>query len=143
MHIGILRRWGDGLGSGRLIAQGTGRANLVGGAPPAFDEHVGFPTRLEDLAIEPFGSQLAVETLDIASFPRTSRFDEQRLDTHPSEPFSDRLGRTLRSVLGPEGLRCPMMNAQRGQPMQDVIRSQPPFDIDGQTFPSVLIPNGQ
>ena len=36
-----------------------------------------------------------------------------------------------------------MLNDQRGQPMQDVIRSQPPFDIDGQTFPSVLIHNGQ
>src|SRR5919112_424220 len=59
---GILRRWGDGLGSGRLIAQGTVRANRVVGAPPAFDEHVGFPTRLEDLAIEQFVSQLAVET---------------------------------------------------------------------------------
>ena len=126
-----------------MIAQGTVRANLVVGAPPAFDEHFGFPTRLEDLAIEQFVSQLAVETLDIAIFPRTSRFDEQRLDTHPSEPFSDRPGRTLRSVIGPEVLRCPMMNEKRGQPMQDVIRSQPPFDIDGQTFPSVLIHKGQ
>ena len=45
--------------------------------PPAFDQHLGFVQRGEDLAVEKLVTQLAVEALVAAILPGASRFDEQ------------------------------------------------------------------
>ena len=45
--------------------------------PPAFDQHLGFVQRGEDLAVEKLVTQLAVEALVVAILLGASRFDEQ------------------------------------------------------------------
>jgi len=58
-------------------------------APPVFDQHLGFPQRVEDLAVQALVPQLAVEALIVAVFPRGPRGDEQGSDPQPVEPGPD------------------------------------------------------
>ena len=51
---------------------------------PAFDQHLGFVQRGEDLAVEKLVTQLAVEALVAAILPGASRFDEQGLNAYRS-----------------------------------------------------------
>lgn len=64
--------------------------------PPAFDEHLGLPERVEDLSFQQLVAELAVERFDVAVLPGTARFDVERLDVDPLEPLPDLGRRELR-----------------------------------------------
>ena len=42
---------------------------------PAFDDDLGFPQAVADLAVEQFVPQAGVEAFDVAVFPRAARCD--------------------------------------------------------------------
>lgn len=49
---------------------------------PTLNEHLCFPQRVEDLAVEQLVTQLAVEALDLPVLPLTPGLDVQRRYTH-------------------------------------------------------------
>ena len=77
------------------------RTNCVVGSPPALNEHFCFQQRVEDFAIEQFVTELAVEALDAAIFPRPTWFDDQRLDLDALCAFSLRLRSRLKGARPP------------------------------------------
>jgi hypothetical protein len=54
--------------------------------PPTRNQGFGFFQGEEDLALEQFVAQIAVERLDLAVFPGTAWFDEQGLHAQSVEP---------------------------------------------------------
>lgn len=67
--------------------------------PPGFDQDLRFPKRVENLPVEQLVPQFAIEAFIVAVLPRTSRFDEERLDADLVEPASQSLGDKLRAVV--------------------------------------------
>ena len=53
---------------------------------PLFREHVDVPESIEDLPIEEFVPELAVDALHIPVSPRAARRDEEGHGSHPVEP---------------------------------------------------------
>ena len=71
---------------------------VVVDAPP-LDEHLCFSQRVEDLSVEQFISQLAVEGLAVAVLPGAPWRDVNRLRTEPSQPLPELLSNHLRAVV--------------------------------------------
>ena len=67
--------------------------------PPSFDQDLRFRHREEDLAVQQFIAQLAVERFHIAVLPRTTGFDEQRLDVQRLKPQPHERRRELGTVI--------------------------------------------
>jgi hypothetical protein len=67
--------------------------------PPGLDQDLGFGQAEEDLAIEQFVPQLAVEALAVAVFPRAARLDIGCLGADGGDPFTQGLGDELRTVI--------------------------------------------
>src|SRR5215218_9442783 len=57
---------------GRPEAERGVRAYAVVVAPPAFDNHLGLPKRVEDLALQQFVAQAGVERLHVPVLPRAA-----------------------------------------------------------------------
>src|SRR5271169_5746130 len=74
------RRWWS-------VAQRRMRPYRVVVHSPLFDHHLGLLQRIEDLAIQAFISQLAVEAFTVPVLPGTARFDVQRLRAHRRQPL--------------------------------------------------------
>jgi hypothetical protein len=66
---------------------------------PTPNQGFGFFQGEEDLAIEQFVAQLAVERLDIAVFLGTSWFDEKGLHAQSVEPLAQLLGNEFGTVI--------------------------------------------
>ena len=62
-------RWCDGDGRWRTVSEGRVRPSRVVVDAPLFDDHLGFLKAVEDLAIEAFIPELAVEGLAVAVLP--------------------------------------------------------------------------
>ena len=58
---------------------------------PDLRQHLCLLQRRENLPVEEFVPEFAVEAFDVAVLPRTPRLDEQRLDSQPREPLPDGL----------------------------------------------------
>ena len=125
-----------------MIAQRAVRANLVVGAPPAFDEHRGFPPRFEALAMEQFVPPRAVHTFDRAILPEAAGFNEQGLYPPTAQPLPNRLRRELRAVSGPNRLGRARLHDELAEPVATVIRSHAASHVDREPFPGVLLHNG-
>ena len=103
--------------------------------PPSFDEHLGFLQRVEDLSIQQLISEFAVETLVEAVLPRAPvrptyaaplapRFgltNEERLHIDPTEPFTNRFGGELRSVVGADVIGWATVCEHLGEQMENVV----------------------
>ncbi len=68
---------------------------------PSLYQILCFQERGEDLSVQQFVSQLAIERFIIAVFPGTPRLDKQGLHFPPVEPVSDGLSRKLRAIVRP------------------------------------------
>jgi hypothetical protein len=62
------------------------------------DPRLGFPQRVEDLAVQQLIAQLAVERFIVAIFPWAAGFDEQHLHTDPAKPVAHHLRHELRPI---------------------------------------------
>ena len=69
-------------------------------ASPALDDNPGFFERVKDFTIEKLIAQLRVETLAKAILPWAARHDVGRLRPHGDDPFTQRLGYELRTIVG-------------------------------------------
>ena len=69
------------------------RPNGIVVTAPTLDYDLGFPQRVEDLAIEQFVTQAGIEALDVAVLPRTAGFDVGRLRPDCADPVLHRLWR--------------------------------------------------
>lgn len=66
---------------------------------PLFDQDFGFLQGVEDLTVEQFIAELAVETLDVAVLPGAARFDEQGLYPQFAEPGAELLVGKLAAIV--------------------------------------------
>ena len=71
------------------------RSDLIVFLLPSGNQHLGLRERGEDLAVQEFVSQFAVEGLYVPVLPGAARFDEQSLDAYPSQPIAYRLSGEL------------------------------------------------
>ena len=75
------------------------RPDAVVGLPPAFDEDLGLPKRVEDFSIQKFITQFAIEAFIVAVLPRAAWLDVERRHADASQPVADHLGGELRAVI--------------------------------------------
>jgi hypothetical protein len=66
--------------------------------PPGLDHSLGFLERVEDLTVEQFVAQLAVEALAVAVLPGTAWFDIGGLGANSCNPCSQSQRNELRTV---------------------------------------------
>src|SRR5271163_435420 len=68
---------------------------------PLFDDNLRFAQRIEDLAVQTFVAQLAVETFAVAILPGAAGLDEERRRSHSAQPFTqfpgDKFGPIIRT----------------------------------------------
>ena len=102
------------------------RAHGIVMPPPALDDDLGLPQRVEDLAVEQFVPQSGVEALDVAVLPRTARRDVGGLGTDRADPLLQRLGDELRPVVRTNVPGHAAQDEQIRQHVDDVDRLQPP-----------------
>ena len=80
------------------------RPNGIVVTAPTLDDDLGFPQRVEYLAIEQFIAQAGIETLDVAVLPGAAGFDVGRLRPDCADPvlhpFSDELWAVARQEPG-------------------------------------------
>lgn len=75
--------------------------------PPCFDQRPGLQKRIKEFPIKEFISQLSVKRFDIAVFPGTPRFNEERLHSKMIKPLANLFGRKFRAVVRSNGIRYP------------------------------------
>ncbi len=81
---------------------------------PTPDDDLGLSHRIEDLAIEQFVPELAVEALIVAILPRRSRLYVKRLHPDPAEPVPHRGRCKLRPIIRSEVRRRTVPREQIG-----------------------------
>ena len=81
------------------------RSDRVVVLAPLLDEDGGLLQAVEDLTVQAFVAQFAVEALAVAVLPRTSRLDVGRLGSDGGNPFSKSNGDDLGAVIRPKGCR--------------------------------------
>ncbi len=82
--------------------------------PPALDQDLGLQERVEDLPVQEFIPQFAVEKFHVPVLPGATRLYEERPDAQPLEPFPHRRRRKLRTVV--------RADIGRGTPLQKELR---------------------
>ncbi len=80
------------------------RPNGIVVTAPTLDYDLGFPQRVEDLAIEQFIAQAGIEALDVTVLSRAARFDVGRLRPDCADPVLHRFGDELWAVVEEYGL---------------------------------------
>lgn len=106
---------------------------------PVFDDDLCLLERVEDFTVEQFVTELRIEALAIAVFPRTARHDVGGLGTHRRDPFPQCLGDELRPVVGPNMRRDAAQDEQVGKHVDDIDGLQLSLDPDGNAFARELV----
>src|SRR6516225_4698886 len=133
----------DGLRCRWPVAERRMRSHRVVVHSPPLDYHLRLLQRVEDLALQTFIAQLAIEAFAVAIFPRTARLDVHGLSTHPRQPLPQPQRNKLGSIVGPYVLRYSMPQHQVGQDFNQVVAVQPPCHPDRQTLPRILVDQRQ
>jgi len=111
-------------------------------APP-FYEHLRLFEGVEDLPIEQFISEFAVEAFAVAVFPRASWFDVQSSYSCSFKPFTYSLSGKFRSVIRPDMLRWTVGHEEIREAIQYVIRIEPSFHYDVQALSAEFVDDRQ
>ena len=111
-------------------------------APP-LDQYPRLQQLLEDLAIEQFVPQLAVETLGVPVLPRRARLDKERLHAERSEPVSHRGCGEFWTVVAADVARYTTRRHAPRETHEYVVALERPRDIDRQSLTRVLIDDHQ
>ena len=88
---------------------------------PTVDDPAGVRQAEEQLTVEQFVAQAAVEAFDIAVFPRAPLGDEQRLHAGSLEPPRHRLGYELGAVIAAQMFWCTSHGEQILQHFNDAL----------------------
>jgi hypothetical protein len=106
---------------------------------PAFDDDLGFPQRVEDLAIEQFVAQSCIEALDKAILPRAAGSDVGSLRADGGDPLLHGFGEELRAIVGTNvGGNAPQ-DEQIRQHVDDIDRLEPPGYPNSQALVGELV----
>ena len=124
---------------GRTIAQGAVRTPGVVVLPPHLDDHTCFFERVENLAVQAFIAQLAVERFAVAVLPGTAGFDKHRSCTDRIEPRAHTLRTHLRAVVAPHVLGRAVREHRLTQRFDDVKTVQSTRHANRQAFARVFI----
>src|SRR5690349_4171228 len=81
----------EGFGRRWPIPERAVRPRGVVVAPPPLDQHLGFLQRMEDLPLQQFVAELAVEGFIVAVLPWAAALDEQRPHADPLQPGAHHL----------------------------------------------------
>lgn len=119
------------------------RPNSVVLIAPLLDDDPGFLQAVEDLLIEAFVAQFAVEGLAISVLPWAARLDVQRLRSQPCQPVSYDLGCHLRAIVRTDVFRNALGEHHIGQRLDDAKAIDAASDPDGQALASELVDQGQ
>src|SRR5271155_4764951 len=123
----------------RAIPQAAMRTDRVVVLTPHLDQHLRFRQTVEDLPIQQFIPQLSIEALNVSIFPRTTRFDEQRLHAYFRQPLPYYSSRKLWTVVAADVPRHAPCRHQPCQTLQNIITRQLPRHVDRQALARVFI----
>ena len=107
--------------------------------PPAFDDHLGFAQRVEDLTVQKLIPKLRVEAFTIAVLPRASRLDIGRSRFNGDDPLSNQFGDELRAIVRADMTWHAAQDEQVRKHIDDVRRVELSTDPDRQAFPRELV----
>jgi hypothetical protein len=106
---------------------------------PPFDEYLGLPERVKDLAIQQFVSEFPVEAFAIAVLPRTAGFDIEGSHSGICKPLAYCLSSEFRAVVRSDMLWWPMGHEEICEAMEHVIGFEVSFHNNGETFSTEFI----
>ena len=136
--LGLRRRQPCG-GSRGTVTQCTVRSARVVMDPPPFDDHLSFFQRVEDLPVQTFVPQLAIERFAVSVLPRTARFNEQRLGSQCAEPLLHTIRAHLRAVITPHMFGDSVPQHRIAQGFDHVMTVEPSAHTNRQAFSCVFV----
>lgn len=107
--------------------------------PPHLDDHAYFFERVENLAVQTFIAQLAVERFAVTVLPGAARLDEQRARADRLQSRAPAPRPHLRAVVAPHVLGSAVLKHRLAQRFDDVKTIQPPCHANRQAFARVFI----
>ena len=110
---------------------------------PHLQHHLGFLERVEDLAVEQFVSELAVERFTVAVLPGTAGHDVERLAAYALEPGPEVLRDHLRAVVGADVIRDTVLEHQVSEHLKHLVTADAPGGVERQTASCVLVDDDQ
>lgn len=115
------------------------RSFLVVKAEPLGEEVFGFAEGVDQLAIQAFHAEAAVEAFDIPVLPRAAGVDVDGADLGLLQPFTDLARNELRPVVRADVGRCAVLRNGPLQHRQDVSGLQLAGGVDRVAFARVFI----
>ena len=119
------------------------RSDRVVVAAPRLDHDPGFGESVEDLTVEKFIPEFAVERFDVSVFPWTAGFDVGGLGADGGDPRAERRSDELRPIVRSNMSRDAPQDEEIAQRHDDVGRVEASCDPDCQGFSGKLIDNAQ
>jgi hypothetical protein len=115
------------------------RSDRVVVLEPLLDEDGGLLQAVEDLTVQAFVAQFAVEALAVAVLPRTAGLDVKRGCSKPCEPAAHDLRRHLRAIVGPDVFRHAALKHHIRHRLDDAKAIDATRHPDRKAFPGKLI----
>src|SRR5690606_13318343 len=110
---------------------------------PLFDNRLCFLPIRKDPTVQTLSAERAVEALDEGILPRATGFDIERVAVLLPQPSLQGKGNKLRTVVTAQVARCAAHQKQPCQNLDDVTGRDGACDMNGKTFPGVLVEDGQ
>ena len=115
------------------------RPDVVGLVSPAFDQHLGFQDRLEDLSVEQLVTEFPIERFNVPVLPRGPWLDVESSHVELLEPCSDGNRGELRAVVRANEFGRTSESEELREPIKDMITGEPSLDIDREALPGVFV----
>ncbi len=103
--------------------------------PPPLDEHLRLEECVEDLPLQQFVTERAIEALDVAVLPGRTRLDVQRLYSDTPKPLPNSLCRELAAVVAADVFRDASTHEEVAESLQYVLARELPSNVDRQALP--------
>src|SRR5215212_1705352 len=126
-----------------FVSEGAVRTMLIVIVAVLLDECACLEQRGEDLAIEQFVTEAAVERLAIGILPGAARLDERRFDVPGGEPGAYGACNELRSVVGADERGRAVSGNQVLENLDDPLAGDVVRGFDVQALPREVVDDGQ
>jgi hypothetical protein len=110
---------------------------------PSFDEHLGLPEVIEDLSIQQFVSEFAVEAFAVAVFPWAARLDVQGFHPCIFKPLAHSLGGEFRAVIRPDVLGRTVGHEEIREAPEHIVGVESSLNHNGEALSTEFVHNGQ